>query len=348
MEGNGPFNIHDVLYLGQQMADGGTSPMRSAGSYAASDELRRGFLPQQWLESSAARDVWLEAMNLLSPTERDALQAAIPLYGRGLGHGPAEHFLTNACDELPPDVSLAGRRAAAILNQKFHEAYPSGAAPLDRQRFGRAGPVLPPSFIQQQNHAASVPIEGGRMDDEDSDLGQDRHAGVGREEGEPVWKAARTGGAGVEASPEAGGPGDGGGATPGSFRASQVLLDQIAEHGEDSLYCSACDDFFKSELLSPQTEWRWWGAKAQVRGRFRTKAGGTFGLTFYLCANCRRLAYDQARHSVSYLPDNMRAPISTDGFHKTICEGMAAHAATKLLQRPYSDLCIDTVWVGDV
>ena len=86
------------------------------------------------------------------------------------------------------------------------------------------------------------------------------------------------------------------------------------------------------------------------RGRDREKGSARligFGLTFFLCANCRRLAYEQARHSVSYLPAHMKSPLSTDGFHKAICEGIAAHGASLLLQRPYSELCIDSVWVDE-
>ena len=100
-------------------------------------------------------------------------------------------------------------------------------------------------------------------------------------------------------------------------------------------------------MPSPSTDWCWWGAKAQVKGSIKKSAGSVFSLTFYLCAECRRQAWQQARESVSYLPKWLWTSGSVDGYFQVNRESLAKHAACKVLHQEMGDLAIDSVWVAE-
>ena len=186
--------------------------------------------------------------------------------------------------------------------------------------------------------AASVPVGSDVMQDEELD----GPSGLQRGEGEAAIEQAR-----IDASPGCGSGAGSAGVSPGGMRVSQTLTEQLAEHGAENLVCASCEDQWRSEMASPGSEWVWWGAKAQVKGSIKKTAGSNFALAFYLCAHCRRHAYQQARDSVHYLPGWMKTPYSVDSYYRVNCEGMAVHAACKVLHRKLSDLSVDSIWVAE-
>ena len=184
------------------------------------------------------------------------------------------------------------------------------------------------------------------MLDEDVDISLMQQQRVPeRDEGEPVFKQART-----ENTPGGASSVTGAEETPGGMKISRTLSEQMAQVGVENLTCAVCQDIWCSEKPSPHTDWRWWGAKANVKGFVKKVAGTHFCLTFYLCAECRRAAWNKASEASSYTPGWMKVSASgpgntTDGYSQVHCEGMAVHAAGNLLNRSLDELVIDSVWV---
>ena len=343
MASDGPFTIYDFVYLAERMRspDGGCLA-RGAGmaTYTNAGDQAQRQVAQAWLDTPEASNVWIEALGGMSPTDARAIDAAISTC---LGRGPSGNLLVTTPQDFPEAVLAAGRRVAGLLGQRYLEAHPAHQHAPPR-RFGvrlhlpQDGNV---AVADAAAAAAAIPVGGDDMLDDDIDISSVPVRG----EGKPVFKQART-----EATP--GGASSAGGAdeTPGGMKISRTLSEQMARVGVENLFCASCQDHWCSEKPSPHSDWRWWGAKANVKGFIKKAAGTHFSLTFYLCAECRRLAWHKASESASYMPDWMSVSAAgsantTDGYSRVNCEALAVHAARNLLNRNLEELVIDSVWV---
>ena len=131
------------------------------------------------------------------------------------------------------------------------------------------------------------------------------------------------------------------------MKVSKTLSNQIQEYGADGLQCAACSAAFISEMLSPHSTWSWWGAKCHVRGGLKTVAGSNFNHTFYICADCRRSAWNHARDASHLIPEGMWTKETVDDIFRIRCQGLAKTALYKALNVKPEEVIIYSVWVDE-
>ena len=104
---------------------------------------------------------------------------------------------------------------------------------------------------------------------------------------------------------------------------------------------------FVAEMASPSSSWKWWGVKCDVRGGLKTVAGSNFTLIFYLCAECRRIAWYHAREASDTIPEGVWTEETADGIFETSCHSMAKIAVYKAFKVRPEEVTIYEVWVDE-